>query len=169
MHVSLGAQSTSGCSAVSFLPISSYIFSIFSIIKYVNTAYCSVCHLVISSLKVMYSNVQGSLVQDFLFLVTQAQTSCGSLQHYVDTHQNFHISGHSCSGLSCHDNNTDISFTVQKCEDPVTVDVYIMESSKKRESLSYQFKQSETMITEFNTFTAIMDRNTSHLGFEVHT
>ena len=104
----------------------------------------------------------------FLVIFTQAQT-CGPLQHYVDTHQSCHINGNSCSGLSCYDNSTDISFTVQKCEDPVTVDVYIMESSKKREPLSYQFKRSETMNTEFNTFTAIMDRNTSHLGFKVYT
>lgn len=103
-------------------------------------------------------------------IFTQAQNSCGSLQHYVDTHQGCHINRDSCSGLSCYDNITNISFIVQNCEDPVTVDVYV-ESNKGGDPayLSYQFNQSETVNTEFNSFTAIMDRNASHLGFMVYT
>lgn len=93
-----------------------------------------------------------------------AQNSCNSLQHYKDTHPN--CVAYTCSELMCNDNITRVDITVQKCEDPVTVDVFM---SSEGGDFAYLFDQSETVETYdgSNSFTAIMDRNASDLGFEV--
>ena len=105
-----------------------------------------------------------------LFLVIFARDSCDSLQHYEDTHPNCSAFTYTCSGVICDNNITYVHITVQKCEDPVTVDVFMYSTKGGDFSyLSYSFNQSETVETydEMDYFTAIMDRNASDLGFEV--
>ena len=133
-------------------------------------------------------------------IVTQAQSgaysSCGSLQHYIDEHPRIscYIYGDPCSGMSCNSyglNGTHyvyVSFTVQKCEDPVTVYTYgdVGFNTGHYLYFSYEFNKSETVDTygygydyyyeydygydhNLSSYTAILDRNASHLGFEVYT
>ena len=101
--------------------------------------------------------------------------SCDSLQHYVDLHPNCSISnyGEPCSGLFCYDYvsfSYYYNFIVQKCEDPVTVDVFVYWNSHDNVSyydyFDYLYNQSETVDSN-GSYTAIMERNASHLGFEV--
>ena len=130
-------------------------------------------------------------------IVTHAQSgaysSCGSLQHYIDGHPHMscYIYEDSCSGMSCYGygingtNYVSTSFTVQKCEDPVTVYTYASISIGHHYfSFSYEFNKSETIDSDghyyyyydydydydynLSSYTAILDRNASHLGFEVH-
>ena len=61
---------------------------------------------------------------------------------------------------------------MQKCEDPVTVEVYYdIYTDGFYDYFQYEYNQSEAVDNDvgrgLSTYTAIMDRNASHLGFEV--
>ena len=80
--------------------------------------------------------------------------------------------GDPCSGLYCYDRDFYYDFTVQKCEDPVTVEVYYdIYRDGFYDYFEYEYNQSETVDNDGDSglsyYTAIMDRNASHLGFEV--
>ena len=69
---------------------------------------------------------------------------------------------------------------MEKCEDPVTVEVYYSKliyydtiTDGFYDDFQYEYNQSEAVENDvgsgLSTYTAIMDRNASHLGFEVYT
>ena len=104
--------------------------------------------------------------------LAQAQdwTSCTSLQHYVNEHPNCYIRNNSepCSGLNCHYEDSDvtnITFYISKCEDPVTVNVYV--ELYNGEYADYEYSQSETFHLRGYSFSAILERNATHLAFMV--
>ena len=116
--------------------------------------------------------------------------SCESFEQYVDQHPDCYIQTYSyepCLGISCSDRNGSMyiysSFDVHRCQDPVTVYVYGSVRKDGRFYFSHQFDQSETVDTNgyyygsdyyyhddhqnISSYTAILDRNFTHLGFEV--
>ena len=141
--------------------------------------------------KELCHNLQCRVLSFATAIVTQAQSgaysSCGSLQHYINEHLpiSCRIYGDPCYGMSCYNygiNDTRYvyaSFTVQKCEDPVTVYTYAYVTTANHYlSFSYQFNKSETIdyyhydydydYDNLSSYTAILDRNATHLGFEVN-
>ena len=98
--------------------------------------------------------------------------SCTSLQHYVDEHPNCFINGDThylqpCE-LNCHYEDSDVTnidFYVSKCEDPVTVYVYL--ELYNGEYTNYWYNQSETFHFGGYSFNAILERNATHLAFMV--
>ena len=67
---------------------------------------------------------------------------------------------------------------MEKCEDPVTVEVYYSKyiyhdtfTDGFYDDFQYKYNQSEAVDNDvgrgLSTYTAIMDRNASHLGFKV--
>ena len=125
-------------------------------------------------------------------ILTSAQSgddSCSSLNQYVVWNPNCYIYsfGAPCSGLYCYDDttNTYVEIEVNECEDPVSVLVFYEHydsTIRHYEEFQYLFNQSESVENDgiysyydysgfgdvdAGTFTAIMERNASHLGFEV--
>ena len=109
--------------------------------------------------------------------LAQAQdwTSCASLQHYVSEHPDCFVEdfGEPCSGLYCYSENeyqyyTYLEFFVQKCEDPVTVEVYLdIFEDNDDHFFNYLYNQSETVDYGQGSYTGILERNATHLGFMV--
>ena len=135
----------------------------------------------------------GAIHSTFTYSVPIAHAqnySCESLEQYVDQHsdQDCYIYQYPpCSGMSCSDQggstaNTYASIYIQRCEDPVTVYTYVdVYQNGHYHYYSYEFNQSETVDTygyyydyddhgnhNLSSLTAILDRNASHLGFEVY-
>ena len=126
-------------------------------------------------------------------IVAHAQnySSCEPLEQYVDEHPDCYVyhsyyyhNDEPCSGIRCvgsGPNDTNItylftSFTVQRCQDPVTLYTYTnVYQNDLHHYYLYIFNQSERVDNVgyyyhhyLNTsYTAILDRNASHLGFEV--
>ena len=122
-------------------------------------------------------------------IVAHAQNySCESLEQYVDQHSDqdcYIYQNPLCYGMYCSNHggstaNRYASLFVQRCEDPVTVYTYAsVNQSGHYHYYSYVFNQSETVDTNgyfsdhdhsnhnLSSLTAILDRNASHLGFEV--
>ena len=65
--------------------------------------------------------------------------------------------------MYCSDVSTFVSFIVQKCEDPVTVDVYF----EGAHNFAYSYNQSEIVDNVVDNYTGILERNATHLGFMV--
>ena len=130
----------------------------------------------------------------FIAIVAHAQnySSCEPLQQYVDEHPGCYIYynyydeicyGMRCSGSGPNGSNITYLYTrfnVQRCQDPVTVSTYAyMYQNGRYHGFSYTFDQSETVDNldyyyyyyydsyDDVSYTAILDRNASHLGFEV--
>ena len=74
-----------------------------------------------------------------------------------------------CSKLNCYYDDSDVvnmEFNVRKCEDPVTVDVDL--SLYNGYSYPYyEYNQSETFQFQNYSFSAILERNATHLAFMV--
>lgn len=122
-------------------------------------------------------------------VVAHAQNdSCESLEEYVDQHSNlscYIYQNPLCYGMYCSNQGGSTTITyggfyVQRCEDPVTVYTYArVIQSGHYHYYSYTFNQSETVDTNgyfsdhdhsnhnLSSLTAFLDRNSSHLGFEV--
>ena len=106
-------------------------------------------------------------------VTAQDWTSCASLQHYVNEHPDCYVLefGEPCSGLYCYgSDDTYLDFFVQKCEDPVTVDVFVEltdEHTQYHHDFYYLFNQSETVDYGKESYTGILERNATHLGFMV--
>ena len=124
-------------------------------------------------------------------IVAHAQnySSCEPLEQYEDEHTGCSIYPtyyrEICPGMRCRGsgpNGSNITylyarFSVRRCQDPVTVYTYVyMYRNGRYHRYSYTFNQSETVDHLDNyyyynspntSYTAIMDRNASHLGFEV--
>ena len=125
-------------------------------------------------------------------IVAHAQnySSCEPFEQYVDEHPDcyiYHTYGDHeiCYGMRCRGgpNGSNItylytSFSVHRCQDPVTVYTYarLRYQNGPYHRYTYTFDQSETVdnldpyyyYDGLNTsYTAILDRNASHLGFEV--
>ena len=131
------------------------------------------------------------LISSYTASLAWAQNfSCESFEQYVDQHPGCYILTYSyepCLGIRCSEYNGSTyiysSFYVQRCQDPVTV--YASASVRKDGRyyyLSHSFDQSETVNTngyyysydyhyhnhhQNSSYTAILDRNSSHLDFEV--
>ena len=123
----------------------------------------------------------------FIAIVAHAQnySFCESLEQYVDEHPSCYIYqsyydeicyGMYCSGSGPNGSNITYlyrSFSVQRCQDPVTVSTYAyMRRNGRYHRFSYTFDQSETVDYYYDSYKdrsykAILDRNASHLGFEV--
>ena len=107
--------------------------------------------------------------------LAQAQdwASCGSLQQYVNEHPNCDIlllnEQEPCAELECDYFDTSdfayLGFFLSRCEDPVTVGVYVELYNGEHTGLSYN--QSETFHFEDYSFSAILERNATHLAFMV--
>ena len=107
--------------------------------------------------------------------VTLAQdhdwTSCASLQLYVNEHPECYVEdfGEPCSGLYCEViNGNHYIYSVvfiQKCEDPVTVDAYVFDDADV--AFYYSYNESETVDYSQDSYTGILERNATHLGFMV--
>ena len=110
--------------------------------------------------------------------LAQAQdwASCASLQQYVNEHPHCSIPGNffdvPCIELNCHYNDssessdvTKVDFYVSRCDDPVSVGVDIELSNGEYTSLGYT--QSETFQFLDYSFSAILERNATHLAFMV--
>ena len=54
---------------------------------------------------------------------------------------------------------------IQKCEDPVTVDVYVFDDADV--AFYYSYNESETVDYGQDSYTGILERNATHLGFMV--
>ena len=115
-----------------------------------------------------------------LLPVTLAQAqdgaSCPSLQHYVDEHLPYlHCyiegNGEQCLGLSCGNESIVImDFFVRSCEDPVTVNTQVELYDEYRDyahEFYYIYGQSETVIYHQMSYTGILERNATYLGFMV--
>ena len=112
------------------------------------------------------------------------------MEQYVNEHPGCYIyysyyDGYRiCYGMSCRSsgpNGSDItslrtSFSVRRCQDPVNVYTYAsMYQNGRYHYYYYTFYQSETLdnpgyyyYNRNTSYTAILDRNASHLGFEVN-
>ena len=125
-------------------------------------------------------------------VVTRAQWDYCGLDRYTQPGFNCFVEnyGEPCSGIYCYNNNTYISIFVQKCEDPVSVLVHYdyYDYDFGFEEFQYVYNQSETVendgyysyysyyygydssgqFVEPGSYTGILDRNASHLGFEVN-
>ena len=108
-------------------------------------------------------------------MVTLAQaqdgTSCASLQHYVDEHPRCGFF-YDCSTLYCYSDSDVIyrNLSVHKCEDPVSVDVYVDvydEDSNSFHGFIYSYNRSETVDFGQESFTGTLERNATYLGFMV--
>ena len=115
-----------------------------------------------------------------LLPVTLAQAqdgaSCPSLQHYVDEqpYANCDIksNGELCLGMSCDNESIGLytAFFVRRCEDPVTVKAYVElydEYIDYTHEFYYIYDQSETVIYHQMSYTGILERNATYLGFMV--
>ena len=60
-----------------------------------------------------------------------------------------------------------LEFFVQKCEDPVSVDVFVELTDEHNHDFSYLYNQSETVDYGQESYTGILERNATHLGFMV--
>ena len=125
----------------------------------------------------------------FIAIVAHAQNySCEHLEQYVDEHPSCYLyrtySDEICYGMYCRGsgpNGSDItslyrSFSVQRCRDPVTVYTYTyFFRNGYYYRYSYTFDQSETVDNPYyyyyngrnTSYTGILERNATHLGFEV--
>lgn len=78
-----------------------------------------------------------------------------------------------CTGLRCEQRNNVLNgssawFTVQKCEDPVIVDVTIQSGTQNTPVLQQSFTQNETVfLGGSNSLSVAMQRNASYLQFQV--
>ena len=106
--------------------------------------------------------------------LAQAQdwASCGSLQQYVNEHPDcyiLHNENEPCSELDCdYDHISDfayLDFHVRRCADPVTVGVYVQLYDGEYTNVVYN--QSETFQFLDYSFSAILERNATHLAFMV--
>ena len=74
-----------------------------------------------------------------------------------------------CTGLSCEQRNNALNgssvwFTVQKCEDPVIVDLMIQSGTLNTQ---WSFTQNDTVFLGSNSLSVAMQRNASYLQFQV--
>ena len=78
-----------------------------------------------------------------------------------------------CTGLRCEQRNNVLNgssawFSVQKCEDPVIVDVTIQSGTQNTPVLQQSFTQNETVfLGGSNSLSVAMQRNASYLQFQV--
>ena len=86
-----------------------------------------------------------------------------------------------CAGLNCYsaiysgdsryeEISTDLEFLVQKCEDPVTVYINVVVLNGERANNYYfghLYNQSETVDSYPGSYTGILERNATHVGFMV--
>ena len=117
----------------------------------------------------------------FLASAQSGWEPCAELYHYTSIHQNCYVEsfGEPCSELYCYDNTSFVDITVQDCEDPVTVFVHVdylydYDGEFFFREFQYKYNQSEAVENtgvysygDDGLYSVIMDRNESHLGFEV--
>ena len=125
-------------------------------------------------------NTPSSNASSLLVTLAQAQdyTSCAPLQHYISEHGDCDeilssFSGY-CAGIVCYRESSDhyehMHFVVQRCEDPVTVDVLVELYDQDMDyyyEFFYLYNQSETVDIGQESYTGILERNTTHLEFMV--
>ena len=139
---------------------------------------------------VMHGGVIGKFSYSVIIaIVAHAQNySCEHLEQYAEEqgcylYRNYYDKicyGMRCSGSGPNGSNITYlyrRFSVQRCQDPVTVYTYVrMRRNGYYYRFSYTFDQSETIDNPYDyyyyngrniSYTAILDRNATHLGFEV--
>ena len=107
--------------------------------------------------------------------LAQAQdwTSSASLQQYVNEHSHCSIPENFLNiELNCHYNDssdssdvTKVDFYVGRCDEPVSVGVHI--ELYNGEYTDFEYTQSETFHFKDYSFSAILERNATHLAFMV--
>ena len=120
------------------------------------------------------ANTLFSTVLSLLVTLAQAQdyTSCAFLHHYISEHPECEILdyGRLCSGVSCHGYAINTDFIVRKCQDPITVDMFVEFYDEFRDfsrEFYYIYDHSETVNYRQKSYTGILERNATHLGFMV--
>ena len=93
--------------------------------------------------------------------LAQSSHHCPLLENYIASHTGSCTVDYNCSALSC----ASVGFSVNRCDDPVTVDVSV--ESGGSEVFEYSFNRSEFVEARDMSVTTIMARNASHLELEV--